>query len=714
MRIGDRDVSEVLGERVGVALVLLIIGVAMDVAVRFGVWPLRDGIQLTSLAVLVALLLGRRRIQRHVPPQLLCVAAVAVMCATMLVITGLHPQPRYDVTVALAIGAGTAFMIPWGWRAQATTALLLAASELARLSMISAPSVSEMRQFGIFLFMMLVSVYGSRQLAAFRRALRNERTARERGFERRQSYLRQVLDINPHLIFAKDRDGRFTLSNLATAKLYGVTVDELVGKTDADFNPQPDEVLRFRRDDAEVVDHQCEKVVEQESVTDATGQRRWLRTIKRPILGLNGRREVLGVATDITGQLATQERLVQEARIAADLARIGRRLLQSFSAPELLDEMCALASESLGAASAQLWALDEESGTLRARGRYGVEEAFWESLCAVPVVADCVDPILVALSQQDVRIIAADEVCVLRPPWCPAGIASVVLAMRDQGAIVGIMSICFAAGVTPDESAGRLGSSIAQLASLALKNFLLVDELARANELKSEFLATMSHELRTPLNVIIGYGDLLLDGAIGPISHEQHETLRRMQVNAWDLLELINATLDLSRLEAGQMHIDVELTDLESLFHQIDLSVRDRKRPEVELCWDLPGSLPKVYTDPGKLRVILQNLLSNAFKFTEAGAVTVRVRVAGGEVQIEVSDTGIGVAPELHALIFEPFRQADGSINRRYGGVGLGLHIVQRLCVLLGGSVALESVPGDGATFRVRLPANADVATALG
>jgi signal transduction histidine kinase len=215
----------------------------------------------------------------------------------------------------------------------------------------------------------------------------------------------------------------------------------------------------------------------------------------------------------------------------------------------------------------------------------------------------------------------------------------------------------------------------------------------------------MSHELRTPLNVIVGYNDLLLDGAFGEMAPEQAETLGRVQTSAYELLELINATLDMSRLESGRLPLDLEDVCVQDLIAEIDAETRAlRDKPGIRCVWDVPAECAPLRTDRVKLKVILKNLVGNAVKFTEAGTITISARRTNGQVEFRIADTGIGIAPETRAVIFEPFRQADGSATRRYGGVGLGLYIVRRLLEILGGAVAIDSEVGKGSTFRVSVP----------
>jgi signal transduction histidine kinase len=226
-----------------------------------------------------------------------------------------------------------------------------------------------------------------------------------------------------------------------------------------------------------------------------------------------------------------------------------------------------------------------------------------------------------------------------------------------------------------------------------------------ANHAKSEFLATMSHELRTPLSVILGYTDLLLEETFGNLSEEQAHPLRRIHSNAKELLDLITAVLDVSRLEAGQVPVDVKEVQVPVLLQELEAETQEAyQRSGLHFRWEVEERFAPIRTDPEKLKVVLRNLIGNAVKFTPQGSVTVKASPKSGGVEVSVSDTGIGISPEAVAVIFEPFRQVNGDTARQYGGAGLGLHIVKRLLELLGGTVAVESEVGRGSTFRVWVP----------
>jgi signal transduction histidine kinase len=221
-------------------------------------------------------------------------------------------------------------------------------------------------------------------------------------------------------------------------------------------------------------------------------------------------------------------------------------------------------------------------------------------------------------------------------------------------------------------------------------------------------MATMSHELRTPLNVILGYTGLVLEGAMGEIDAEPAAALRRVNESALQLLDLINATLDVTRLESGVVPLDFAPVDLGEVLADIEARTREvRARKELAFSCDAADGFPAIVTDAAKLRIVLTNLVGNALKFTHQGAVHVAARADGEWIEISVADSGIGIEKDACEVIFEPFRQADAMVGARFGGVGLGLYIVKRLVDALGGDVRLESEVGRGTTFFVRLPRDA-------
>ena len=178
-----------------------------------------------------------------------------------------------------------------------------------------------------------------------------------------------------------------------------------------------------------------------------------------------------------------------------------------------------------------------------------------------------------------------------------------------------------------------------------------------------------------------------------------------MERSAGELSEIVNATLDVSILDAGRLPLAIQKTDLVGRLRELRREAESLwANSGLEFFWRTPPNVPSIFTDPVKVKVVLKNLLSNAVKFTESGSITVTVTTQQNSIDISVTDTGIGIAPESLAIIFEPFRQAENPMIRRYGGIGLGLYVVHRMLELLEGSITVDSTPGKGSTFRVHLP----------
>ena len=232
-------------------------------------------------------------------------------------------------------------------------------------------------------------------------------------------------------------------------------------------------------------------------------------------------------------------------------------------------------------------------------------------------------------------------------------------------------------------------------------------ELERTNQYKSEFLANMSHELRTPLNSALILAKILADNKSGNLTDDQVRFARTISSAGNDLLAIINDVLDLSKVEAGKVELSTESVRVESMVDQIGRSFQPQAQQKgigfsVRFDPDAPRAL---LTDPQRLGQILKNLLSNAIKFTERGEISLRVSAAGQQlIAFAVRDTGIGISEHQQGIIFEAFRQADGSTHRKYGGTGLGLTISRDLARLLGGNIEVQSRPGEGSVFTLTLP----------
>jgi signal transduction histidine kinase len=265
-----------------------------------------------------------------------------------------------------------------------------------------------------------------------------------------------------------------------------------------------------------------------------------------------------------------------------------------------------------------------------------------------------------------------------------------------------------------EQTRERLQQKTAQLEQLAIDLTQARNEAATASRMKSEFLANMSHELRTPLNAIIGFSDIIMSETLGPLRQDTYRSYAKdINESGQHLLAIISEVLDLARIEAGRFELSEAVVDLARIATGCARLVRERARGAgIELALDLPGTLPFVYVDEIRMKQVLLNLLSNAVKFTpQGGRVIISAeQVADGGMEIRVADTGIGMRPEDIPVALEPFRQVDSLLARKYEGTGLGLPLAKSIVEHHGGSLHIESAPGEGTTVTVALPAERTVA----
>ena len=291
--------------------------------------------------------------------------------------------------------------------------------------------------------------------------------------------------------------------------------------------------------------------------------------------------------------------------------------------------------------------------------------------------------------------------------------------------VLGAVAFYFADAGAPNlEQRGLLRLVADQMAATAEKA-ALIEDLRRANaalsesndelerqyvavvearRVKDEFLANISHELRTPLTAVLGYISILEEGISGPLTHDQQRDLTQVKGSSERLLELIENLLELTSLKRGPPQVTVEEFD-PRLALEDAIAAAPGRPGDVLLRVDEPTTVvPVMRSDRKRIVKIVSSLLGNAYKFTPRGEVVAALRVERGRVQYVVQDTGIGIPEDAQGMVFDEFRQVDGSATRRYGGSGLGLALARRLARLLGGDIVLESVPGKGSTFTVDLP----------
>jgi signal transduction histidine kinase len=255
-----------------------------------------------------------------------------------------------------------------------------------------------------------------------------------------------------------------------------------------------------------------------------------------------------------------------------------------------------------------------------------------------------------------------------------------------------------------DERTVELVTTFAAQGAIAIQNVQTARELEIASGHKSEFLASMSHELRTPLNAVIGFSDVLLERLFGELNERQEEYVRDIRDSGRHLLELINEILDLSKVEAGRMELEPAELSLPELLEQALALVRERAaRQRLQVTLELDPAVGTVWADDTKLKQVVVNLVTNAVKFTpDGGTVDVVARARGGEVEVTVRDTGIGIAEEDQARIFEAFQRGDRRVSTE--GTGLGLTLSKRFVELHGGRIWVQSRLGEGSTFGFAIP----------
>jgi PAS domain S-box-containing protein len=495
---------------------------------------------------------------------------------------------------------------------------------------------------------------------------------------------RELFDNANDLAYSHDLAGNLLSVNGACLRTTGYAREEVLGKNIATILA-PTSVERAKAMIAQKLTAGGSTTYELEIVA-RDGRHIPIEVSTRLLVEKDRPVAVHGIARDISERKRAEAALAQEARVAAALARVGREVMSSLETPVLFERLCEVTMSVLGGGTTAIALWDPRSARWSRAAACGSSQALDRVVETLPAPDD-------TFEDDDVRLL---------------GPTTLAIALRRGGDVVGAAVAAVPSPFAADEL--RIAAGVALVGSMALANADLVTRLEEAGRLRSEFVSTMSHELRTPLNVMLGYTEMLRDTTD---DDTRWALLDRMEASGRDLLELIESTLDLGRIEAGRDSVRIEPISLRTLLLAVGASCsRFPRRPSVLLRWPVDPPDCMLATDPRKLTVVLRNLVGNALKFTEHGFVQLEAELTSDAVVLRVRDSGIGIRREDHERIFDMFRQADGSDSRRFGGTGLGLYIVRRFVRQLGGEVTLTSEPGHGSTFTVTLPRTSAVANA--
>jgi signal transduction histidine kinase len=396
----------------------------------------------------------------------------------------------------------------------------------------------------------------------------------------------------------------------------------------------------------------------------------------------------------------------EEAEIAAALHTAATALAPLEGTTDVLETVTRIATASLRCDFACALRWDPHDNAFRLVAALGLAPEAAAEMRQLDFGAD-VGPAVGHVRAGAVVEIADGSVTDAVPPallarWQMASLLAV--PMRRGGEVGGVLVAGYRTRRGPfDARHHRLQAGLAQMGAVALENVRLVTDLRTASRFKSEFVSTVSHELRTPLNVILGFAEIARDTDLE--SAERVQALERVEVAARELFSLIEDTLEMGRIESGRDAVRLQQVALRPLLAELEEACgRLPRGADVALRWrsDVPDAA--VLTDPRKITVIVRNLVGNACKFTEHGHVTVWTTMTEGQLVLTVADTGIGIAAADRDAIFEMFRQGDSSDSRRFGGLGLGLHITRRFVQQLGGTIDVSSETGKGSVFSVKLP----------
>ena len=525
--------------------------------------------------------------------------------------------------------------------------------------------------------------------------------------------LSAVIEWSDDAIVTKDLNSIITSWNRAAERMFGYTAEEVIGRSVRIIIPpelqNEEDMVLARIKAGQVTDH-YETRRRRKDGTDVV-----VSLTVSPIVDNRG--QIVGaskIARDVTERSTLRTRAEEQAAVTRRLSEAGAMVAKSLDQGTIVQRVTDIGTELTGAAFGAFFyrQIDGRSGdtsmlyTLAGTAKEMIDGSSRPRETPISVPAFDADA---AIRVEDVT---KDPRFAHNPPM--RGLSNQHLPIRSylavpvtsgSGDVLGGLFFGHPEAGVFTAQHEQLAVGVSAWASVALENARLYREARDADRLKDEFLAVLSHELRTPLNAIVGYARLLRGGVlVGEKASAGLETLER---NATALTRIVEDVLDVSRIVTGKIRLDVQPVELGLIVHNAVATVKpaaDAKEQRIQTIVD--PRVGAVSGDPDRLQQVVWNLLSNAVKFTpKGGRVQVRVEAVNSHVEIVVSDSGAGIAPDFLPFVFDRFRQADAGTNRRTGGLGLGLSIVRHIVEMHGGSVHVASDgPDQGTTFRLKLP----------
>ncbi len=538
-----------------------------------------------------------------------------------------------------------------------------------------------------------------------------ERKLAERALRESEQYNRSLFEESPIGLALARMDGTLMDINPAYAQIIGRTVEETLTLSYWDITPE-----KY----AEQEEEQIEKL--QETGRYGPYEKEYIHKdghlvpvqLSGLIIERGGETYIWSSVEDITERKQAEAEIKKRAAELQTVAEVSTAASTILETDELLQTVVDYTKNNFDLYHAHIYLIDEaeENLVLAAGagepGRQMVAEG-WQ------IPANREDSLVAQAFRSAEGVIVNDvreNPNFLPNPLLPDTRAEMAVPMIVGDRVLGVLDVQSNRVGRFTEEDVSIKTTLARQVATALENARLFEEIQRTadrlrevDQLKSEFLANMSHELRTPLNSIIGYTEIMLMGIEGELDPEMQEDVEAIYENGQHLLRLINDILDLAKIEAGHMALSMEQVDIEPLLDDVRTNNAGLvlNKP-VEILIEADQDLPPVEGDRVRLSQVLNNLVSNAVKFTDEGTVTMRAFSDDGWAYIQVEDTGIGMSEHDLDIIFERFRQVDGSSTRKAEGTGLGLSITRHLIEMHGGDIEVHSQLGEGSTFTVRLP----------